>query len=1047
MYHEFTISSQAPIYDPEEFKTFCISAGATTISDTVLAAMTSERHSEDRIKTNQQRTVAMLYMLCFGLSQVCNWLQTDCNWLQSNLNQHGLDTVRQMGGSCCRRLAGNLLNHFSNSNHQKISELINDAIQHQWQLVLVIDDFTSIHTRRRTTTDKLSQSKSMCTIIIKVFKNIKAIPACLPSTYHCLQAIDIDACIKTVSGASTMHKLTFTYSSIMPSWIRASFFNAELERHRLATHEYCERETVQSMRQMKDVNLVDFVQLTLKSKNDFEAAFDIVLSTKLADYLKLYLLPQPGDWPAQFYSRQIVYETLLKFSQPVPTCLSSSATNSCNEHTYAVPHGSVPTRQQCTINTSVSPNQPAILSVIPCIGPLHVSLNAQETVFKDFRGFFADVYCKLFPRCQLARSPKPWRISLILELVFGGWLFIRDAVKNKFSVCKDIEYRTLLNLLDNYLPLVLTIYTVTFKLKNSTEYFHGMIRIWTMFLCLERRHYNKAPLVWLAMVTHWGMHHPGLYQMLQSNVVLFDEYPVENAHSIIRARTNDSDTAEQLIQKAKASFQAKQAQTNFREQFTPTKHLLISQNSLSKLKAKCAKILADIFAEIAKHPGNAVISGQGKNAKVNLPRLFGEEEMKTKILPLGHCSTNPPNERKRCDLPSCTVTGEEAWMIFDGCSHSFHLKCMSDDINFCPLCQQFLREKAKQLSETAINAILDVNSKESVDRPHVASSDDNDSITNDEEEASDNDTTNDNNFKELIQYINSGILALSPPPPPSSIPLLVPQQPRNIQEQSTQQSHIAAVHKKPHCRKCGHPRKGHKFPKNRDVQCPQCKDGICASNVCPRQAQPTSHPLTVGSTGNTHWLLPHQIAQSTIFGISIGSNACTVIAVMGARKFLDGQLSIPTSENVLSCIAVFADAMREGNMHYNTLNLPSHQPNLDVNETLQTRDDNFGLDVTEELGLFSPLYLENKIIDITHHQENRAAVLITPPDKSMLLCFNKSQQTIALFESHTHDNNGGLIAACKYNNIHNFVSYLNDMCSRYWGSSLAGANIAILKRR
>ena len=73
---------------------------------------------------------------------------------------------------------------------------------------------------------------------------------------------------------------------------------------------------------MKDVNLVDFVQLTLKSKNDFEAAFDIVLSTKLAHYLKLYLLPQPGDWPAQFYSRQIVYETLLKFRQPVPAMIT-----------------------------------------------------------------------------------------------------------------------------------------------------------------------------------------------------------------------------------------------------------------------------------------------------------------------------------------------------------------------------------------------------------------------------------------------------------------------------------------------------------------------------------------------------------------------------------------------------------------------------------------------------------------------------------------------------------------------------------------------------
>ena len=142
-------------------KNFCISAGATTIFDNVLDAMTIERHSEDRIKTNQQRTVAIVYTLCYGLSQVCNWLQTDNAIFlhQSNLNQHGLDTVKQMGGSCCRRLAGNLLKHLSNSNHQTISELIAEAIQHQWQLVLVIDDFTSIQTQtynRQTVSVKIN---------------------------------------------------------------------------------------------------------------------------------------------------------------------------------------------------------------------------------------------------------------------------------------------------------------------------------------------------------------------------------------------------------------------------------------------------------------------------------------------------------------------------------------------------------------------------------------------------------------------------------------------------------------------------------------------------------------------------------------------------------------------------------------------------------------------------------------------------------------------------------------------------------------------------
>ena len=119
---------------------------------------------------------------------------------------------------------------------------------------------------------------------------------------------------------------------------------------------------------------------------------------------------------------------------------------------------------------------------------------------------------------------------------------------------------TLLNLLDNYIPLVLTIYSTSFKLNNFFEYFNAMIRIWTMFMCLERHHYDKAPLVWIVMCTYWGINNPDLYLMLRLFLVIFDEYPVENADSIIRSKTSDSDTIEQMQQKAKASFQSKAAQ-------------------------------------------------------------------------------------------------------------------------------------------------------------------------------------------------------------------------------------------------------------------------------------------------------------------------------------------------------------------------------------------------------------------------------------------------------------------------------------------------------
>ena len=86
-------------------------------------------------------------------------------------------------------------------------------------------------------------------------------------------------------------------------------------------------------------------------------------------------------------------------------------------------------------------------------------------------------------------------------MVYSGWLFIRDAVKEKFKVCKDTEYMPLLNLLDNYIPFVFTIYS-----NNVLEYFNAMIRISAMFMSLERHHYHKAPLVWIAMCTYWGIH-------------------------------------------------------------------------------------------------------------------------------------------------------------------------------------------------------------------------------------------------------------------------------------------------------------------------------------------------------------------------------------------------------------------------------------------------------------------------------------------------------------------------------------------------------------
>ena len=92
-----------------------------------------------------------------------------------------------------------------------------------------------------------------------------------------------------------------------------------------------------------------------------------------------------------------------------------------------------------------------------------------------------------------------------------------------------------------------------------------MIRVWVMFTCLLMHHYNKTLLIWLAMVTYWGKNNPKLYKLICKNLVIVDEYPVENAHNITRSKTNDHDSAEKMQETAKVTFQSRQAQSNFRK--------------------------------------------------------------------------------------------------------------------------------------------------------------------------------------------------------------------------------------------------------------------------------------------------------------------------------------------------------------------------------------------------------------------------------------------------------------------------------------------------
>ena len=132
-----------------------------------------------------------------------------------------------------------------------------------------------------------------------------------------------------------------------------------------------------------------------------------------------------------------------------------------------------------------------------------------------------------------------------------------------FQNCKSIAYGILLTLLDSYIPLAITIYSVTFKTNRFDEFEKAMARISCMFLCFYRRHYNKSPLVWFSNLLFWKENNNELYNTLKSCINIEDEYPVENCQSIIRGSTNSWDMPEQLSFKAKSILLPRNGNTIF----------------------------------------------------------------------------------------------------------------------------------------------------------------------------------------------------------------------------------------------------------------------------------------------------------------------------------------------------------------------------------------------------------------------------------------------------------------------------------------------------
>lgn len=244
-------------------------------------------------------------------------------------------------------------------------------------------------------------------------------------------------------------------------------------------------------------------------------------------------------------------------------------------------------------------------SMIPEQGAFHVILNATEDAVLLFHFFFTELYKHLFTK-DLPANPKPFQTSIVTTAAFLGWLLIREMVLKKFKLCKDVEFVMMLHLLDEILPLLFYHYNVVFRGGDFNNYVTIMHRFLILFICWQRRHYDKSTLSMLCDTQHQKEFFPIsilytiYYSTKQNWLTVFTEKKVEIWHSKLRSNISPSDPPNVITQRAKVISDATH-ESSFQHHFAPEYERGSSEKDHTLLAGKAAEFLIHKFQCIVKN--------------------------------------------------------------------------------------------------------------------------------------------------------------------------------------------------------------------------------------------------------------------------------------------------------------------------------------------------------------------------------------------------------------------------------------------------------------
>ncbi|GES81508.1 hypothetical protein GLOIN_2v1872628 [Rhizophagus clarus] len=674
--------------DPARFKQMIEEADPRLqgLFDKLVKALVPDNRSAYN-KVEARKTIVSLCYIMAGLrNKFVNdfKLEVGLYLSASGATRAAIDTMNGIGFSACYTTVNNFKRKLVNEHPINIRKFFSKHSDHMY--IYNLDDYHDIHEKRRPDTVTLSSAKHMATCICKQVSGCAPIPIVF-NDVSAHNPVNIDAsniCFRLIHEYHGIFDIAYTNRK--KQWLT----NEQLDINTFDQIElltvHCYDDAIaerKEERSMKGVRLIGFQEKNLHSMNDYITALQMILDIdKDTGYLHNHVAPLVADWPGQLFVRKAITNLHKADSQ------------------YSIPAG--------------------INSFIPILGPLHVSLNSREHVLIVYYAFFQKLFHSVFgKRKVLAKKPKPWRINLLLDLAYNGWCKIRDTIITKFgNTCKDIEYRMVIDLLDNVIPATLDVYSILFRSGSFNEYLETIFRIWTFALRWKRHNYNKAPLAFLSDIFYWqDTNHP-FAEAVKLFLVNFNDYYVENMHSKIRAHTPMNSNVDNIIKQAyviDARYHCELEDT-----FHKTKTYPYKPSLLNVLAEKTSLFLLDYFQEIFKNRGKSKFCKSKKKNQCQLATLG--ETVDPKCLPTGY-STNMPPLPDSCD--HCRKKLDDGEVLI--CGHGYHFECYQMMEYGCRHCEEYY----KRGIYSNVNSFLDRLEK----GPNVLTSDEQDEIPTEENES------------------------------------------------------------------------------------------------------------------------------------------------------------------------------------------------------------------------------------------------------------------------------------------------------------------------